>query len=457
MGSHFTKIKKWLLKRLVVQPKNIHQARKNNTTIVTLGTVIVSLLLTCLLLNSYFTNENYHVLPQLTFASIALIYTIIIFIIIRKYPIFSGWMLIALYFLIAFYILINWGINSPIGILLLGFIIFLTNITLGSRSTLVVCFVAITSLLALQLLSSYQIITPDTSTFDQPATISDAISYMVIFGIFGVTSWVSSRITEKSLQRALKAEADVKREKRLLTVRLEDQAQKLKKAQLTEMSQLYQFAELGQLTSSMFHELANHLSIISLDIQSVANKKLASQLYESLKEVDVMIANVRKRLNTTYQSESFSLDTCIKDTIKDVKITRKTRHANIDINYYSSIKKGVDLSNGDPLRFSQALTILLNNAIDAINLNNNALSRVVDITIDMSPSEHVIIINDTGPGIHQSRVKNLFKPQKSSKEKGLGIGLYIANQFIENHFGGKIRFDSKYKNGARFTIHLPRI
>ena len=69
------------------------------------------------------------------------------------------------------------------------------------------------------------------------------------------------------------AEDELRIEKSLLAVRLEKRTQKLQAAQLKEMQQLYRFAELGQLSTALLHDLANHLTVLTIDIEDIHKKQ----------------------------------------------------------------------------------------------------------------------------------------------------------------------------------------
>jgi len=66
-----------------------------------------------------------------------------------------------------------------------------------------------------------------------------------------------------------------------------------------------------------------------------------------------------------------------------------------------------------------------------------------------------ISISDTGPGILPEHVNRVFEPFFTTREigAGMGLGLSVAHDIIENH-GGEIRVDSRPGKGCRFTITL---
>jgi signal transduction histidine kinase len=66
-----------------------------------------------------------------------------------------------------------------------------------------------------------------------------------------------------------------------------------------------------------------------------------------------------------------------------------------------------------------------------------------------------IRVSDTGKGMTEDYIKNhLFRPFRTTKETGLGIGLYQCRQIVEAH-DGKIEVKSETGKGTVFTIYLP--
>jgi len=66
-----------------------------------------------------------------------------------------------------------------------------------------------------------------------------------------------------------------------------------------------------------------------------------------------------------------------------------------------------------------------------------------------------IQVSDNGSGMTEDFMKNqLFRPFRTTKEAGLGIGLYQSRQIVEAH-DGKIEVRSDIGKGTVFTIYLP--
>ena len=105
---------------------------------------------------------------------------------------------------------------------------------------------------------------------------------------------------------------------------------------------------------------------------------------------------------------------------------------------------------GDPERIQQILINLLTNAVDA-SLSNGA--KPVRIGWRIAETDLVVGIEDSGMGI--ANAENLFVPFYTTKPKGSGVGLALAQQIARAH-GGEIRLVNREDApGARAIIHLP--
>ncbi|HEY1987535.1 MAG TPA: ATP-binding protein [Terracidiphilus sp.] len=106
--------------------------------------------------------------------------------------------------------------------------------------------------------------------------------------------------------------------------------------------------------------------------------------------------------------------------------------------------------HADPDQLEQMFINLLANAVDATLANNE---KKVQVTWRIFDSSAAITIEDTGLGI--ANTDNLFVPFYTTKPKGSGVGLALAQQIARAH-GGEIRLlNRETANGARATISLP--
>ncbi len=106
--------------------------------------------------------------------------------------------------------------------------------------------------------------------------------------------------------------------------------------------------------------------------------------------------------------------------------------------------------HADPDQLEQMFINLLANAVDATLANHE---KGVMVSWRVTDSTAAVTIDDTGLGI--ANTENLFVPFYTTKPKGSGVGLALAQQIARAH-GGEIRLINRDDgNGARATIRLP--
>ena len=109
--------------------------------------------------------------------------------------------------------------------------------------------------------------------------------------------------------------------------------------------------------------------------------------------------------------------------------------------------------DGDPLRLSQALANLIDNAVKYTPRDGN-----IQITLERAHGEALLTIDDTGIGIpeedHALIGQRLFRSRNARSEKGLGLGMSIVKAIVDAH-GGSVTFTSTPGTGSRFVVRLP--
>jgi signal transduction histidine kinase len=93
------------------------------------------------------------------------------------------------------------------------------------------------------------------------------------------------------------------------------------------------------------------------------------------------------------------------------------------------------------------------------NIITNALQAMPDggrLTIEGEARDGgvAMVVIDTGGGIPPERCKQVFEPLYTTKRNGIGFGLAVTRQLVENH-QGRIEVQSEVGKGSRFTVFLP--
>lgn len=103
--------------------------------------------------------------------------------------------------------------------------------------------------------------------------------------------------------------------------------------------------------------------------------------------------------------------------------------------------------------FQWVIENLLRNALDALDGKGKITARIQSMN-----GQHAISIQDDGKGIPASKLKTIFKPGYTTKERGWGLGLSLSKRIIENYHNGKIYVSqSELGRGTTFIIELPMI
>jgi signal transduction histidine kinase len=119
----------------------------------------------------------------------------------------------------------------------------------------------------------------------------------------------------------------------------------------------------------------------------------------------------------------------------------------IDVEFESSYD-GVSLFDPDLIK------------LPLMNFTSNAMEAIIDRgTIRVNVREegrHVLVtFADEGVGMSEETRRNIFNPFFTTKDKGVGLGLFIAHNIIKAH-NGYVEVESEEGKGSSFTIYLPK-
>jgi signal transduction histidine kinase len=104
----------------------------------------------------------------------------------------------------------------------------------------------------------------------------------------------------------------------------------------------------------------------------------------------------------------------------------------------------------DPVKIRRVLDNLIRNACEALQKPGN-----VTVRARRDDDYLVVQVSDMGVGIPEDFMPNLFQTFKTTKKRGLGLGLAYSKKAVEAH-GGTIEVESKVGEGTTFTVRLPQ-
>jgi nitrogen fixation/metabolism regulation signal transduction histidine kinase len=106
----------------------------------------------------------------------------------------------------------------------------------------------------------------------------------------------------------------------------------------------------------------------------------------------------------------------------------------------------------DRTQLIRIITNLVKNAIQAIPDQQETKSIVVRVI--QNQKNILITVKDNGIGIKETDQSRIFEPKFTTKNSGMGLGLSIIKNIIEN-YKGSITFETQYGQGTTFTVSLP--
>ena len=110
------------------------------------------------------------------------------------------------------------------------------------------------------------------------------------------------------------------------------------------------------------------------------------------------------------------------------------------------------ISKMDRTQLIRIITNLVKNATQAIpEIQNN---KSILVTVKRKEDNVEITVKDNGIGIQKQDIERVFEPKFTTKNSGMGLGLGIIKNIIEN-YKGTITFETEYGKGTTFTVTLP--
>ena len=211
---------------------------------------------------------------------------------------------------------------------------------------------------------------------------------------------------------------------------------------------------MGQMAAAISHELRNPLSGIKVAAEYLLHKiKDQPEIIDIIVNIhnEVIFANniITNILEHARIGKPNLEKGYIKKIVEEAILTVAQQGSFNNIKIEKDISKELPLLNFDPMQIRQVFLNLFINSAEAM-IGGGTLN----IKINQKPGCVIAQVSDTGCGIEKSHLEKLFEPFFSTKVKGVGLGLAIAKEIIQNH-KGMIDVETKLGHGTTFTVCLP--
>jgi len=212
---------------------------------------------------------------------------------------------------------------------------------------------------------------------------------------------------------------------------------------------------LGQLVAGVAHEIRNPLTSVKTFIDLLPNKyenpefrkELSKHVPEALRRMNRIVESLVDYARPKYpQKAAFDVETFINSVAVIISPTLKKKAVHLSLD----IESGMQLYS-DPDQIKQIMLNLMLNALDAME---NSPRKQLSIRAVTENELGFIDVSDTGKGIDEKDVPHIMEPFYTTKKQGVGLGLSLCYQWIEEN-NGEITMQTKQGNGTTFTIILP--
>ncbi|MBR0777049.1 GAF domain-containing protein [Bradyrhizobium diazoefficiens] len=261
--------------------------------------------------------------------------------------------------------------------------------------------------------------------------------------------------------KVLQASIDLEHKVLERTAELRRSGELLQKAQ-TELAHATRVTTLGELTSSLAHEVSQPLgamslnataALCSLDLENPdlgeARDALRAIIMDGERANDV-IRRVRA-LTKMNDIQKTPLD--INDVIKDVMLIFRQEALSHGVSLSQESASALPQVLGDRVQLQQVLVNLLMNGIQAMSAVTGRRHELRIRSQEQGPDHILVAVEDTGTGIDPQNADRLFSAFFTTKPDGLGLGLSICQSIVERH-GGKIWGASNSGVGSTFQFTL---
>lgn len=214
-----------------------------------------------------------------------------------------------------------------------------------------------------------------------------------------------------------------------------------------------------EMAKQIAHEIKNPLTPMKLSVQHLQRsseedpakqeqnlKRITQTLIEQIDQLSAIateFSNFAKMPRTNNEEVDLK-----EEIIKILKLFHSTDDIEIQTNFLNKLPAMV---LADREQLSRVFINLVKNAIQAVPEDRNGK---ISISLETTKNKTIVKVMDNGRGIPVELGDKLFQPNFTTKSSGMGMGLAIVKNIIENA-GGKIRYETVPEEGTTFIVELP--
>ncbi len=229
-----------------------------------------------------------------------------------------------------------------------------------------------------------------------------------------------------------------------------------------EQVQLNRLFLLGEMAAGLAHQLNQPLAVIA-----TYSRACLRMLQSGAADLDVVRRSLEHVANQAEHAGEFvhhlhqflahgtprravaNLNELVRDVVSLCEPELKAENIALEL----LLAERLSPVNVDRAQIEQVLLNLIHNAVDALRSSPRGQRRLTLTTMTRGDAVEVSV-RDTGPGLPEDMIQNLFQPFRTTKTHGLGLGLTISRSLIEAH-QGRLWAKPNRDRGTTFTFLLP--
>ena len=289
--------------------------------------------------------------------------------------------------------------------------------------------------------------------------IAFGLAYFLASYITKSLKTISDKINETSLNQKnekIVIEAN-SREINSLIKAYNDMVDKLEES-ATMLAQSEREQAWREMAKQVAHEIKNPLTPMRLTVQSFERKFNPED------------PDLKQKLNDYSKTLIQQIDTMSSVASAFSNFASMPAQQNETLNVVEVVEFSLDIFNEDYIVFEsdeeeiitkmdrtqlvRIITNLVKNAIQAIP--EEQVEKSIIVAVKQVENNVNITVKDNGIGIETENIEYIFEPKFTTKTSGMGLGLGIIKNIIEN-YKGTITFETEYGKGTTFTVSLPII
>jgi signal transduction histidine kinase len=230
-----------------------------------------------------------------------------------------------------------------------------------------------------------------------------------------------------------------------------------------ELAHANRVSTMGQLTSSIAHEVSQPISAVAINAGAALNwlRRTPPDLEEARASIEAIVRDAHRSSEVIGQLRALfkkapprkeHLD--LNEAVNEVIVLTGSEALKNGISVKTQLADGLRPIEGDRVQLQQVLLNLVVNAIQAMATIPDGAGDLLITTAPAGSDSVLVRVADSGPGLDPQMLEHVFDPYYSTKPHGMGMGLAICRSIIEAH-SGRLWASANEPSGAVFQFTLP--